>query len=343
MDHLTKSRLESLLQAFPLQTIGLIGDLFLDRYFHIDPELDEVSIETDLTAYQVTEVRNQPGALGTVMSNLAALGVGRLIPFTVIGDDGLGRDLELAMKELPVSHEGIIRDAARLTPTYIKPLRANSDGTFRELNRLDIRTRTPLRDATLERLIEQIESAWDALDGWIVLDQIDQADCGVVHSRVRNVVESLSRRDVRRVVVIDSRSQLGAFRAGMLKGNEREFRLAAGAAVSDVHDAVRVLADRVNRTAFCTWGASGILVGHPGGGVAHVEGVSVEGPIDIVGAGDSATAALTASSIAGAGPEEAAALANLVASITVQQLGTTGTATPEQVLARYDELTGTTN
>jgi hypothetical protein len=34
---------------------------------------------------------------------------------------------------------------------------------------------------------------------------------------------------------------------------------------------------------------------------------------------------------------EAATVGNLVASITVQQLGTTGTATPEQVRARWGE------
>jgi sugar/nucleoside kinase (ribokinase family) len=41
--------------------------------------------------------------------------------------------------------------------------------------------------------------------------------------------------------------------------------------------------------------------------------------------------------LAGADAVEAATIGNLVASVTVQQLGTTGTATPEQVLARHLE------
>jgi sugar/nucleoside kinase (ribokinase family) len=40
---------------------------------------------------------------------------------------------------------------------------------------------------------------------------------------------------------------------------------------------------------------------------------------------------------AGASLEEAAAFGNLVASITIQQLGATGTATPEQVRQRWRE------
>jgi sugar/nucleoside kinase (ribokinase family) len=40
----------------------------------------------------------------------------------------------------------------------------------------------------------------------------------------------------------------------------------------------------------------------------------------------------------GASPAEAAAVGNLVASITVQQIGTTGTATRKQVLERNKDV-----
>lgn len=63
----------------------------------------------------------------------------------------------------------------------------------------------------------------------------------------------------------------------------------------------------------------------------------VRGEIDIVGAGDSATAGIVALLLCGATEVEAAAVGNLVASITIEQLGTTGTATPEQVVARWQE------
>jgi sugar/nucleoside kinase (ribokinase family) len=49
-----------------------------------------------------------------------------------------------------------------------------------------------------------------------------------------------------------------------------------------------------------------------------------------------------ASWLAGATPVQAAAVGNLVASITVQQLGTTGVASPEQLRARWREVYGGT-
>ena len=42
--------------------------------------------------------------------------------------------------------------------------------------------------------------------------------------------------------------------------------------------------------------------------------------------------------VSGLTHEQAAAFGNLVASITIQQIGVTGTATPEQVRARWREV-----
>ena len=61
------------------------------------------------------------------------------------------------------------------------------------------------------------------------------------------------------------------------------------------------------------------------------------GPIDIVGAGDAATSGIVTALLAGADELEAAELGNLVASITIRQLGTTGTATPDQLRAQFAE------
>jgi sugar/nucleoside kinase (ribokinase family) len=97
------------------------------------------------------------------------------------------------------------------------------------------------------------------------------------------------------------------------------------------------LAKHTGRAVFCTLGADGILIGHPGTSPSHVPGVPVTGPTDIVGAGDSATAGIVASLLAGATEFEAAEIANLVASVTVQQLGTTGTASPQQVISRWHD------
>jgi len=61
-----------------------------------------------------------------------------------------------------------------------------------------------------------------------------------------------------------------------------------------------------------------------------VPGVRLSGPIDPTGAGDSATAGAVLALGARATLPEAALVGNLVASITIEQLATTGPARPEQ-------------
>src|SRR5205809_6256611 len=94
---LTEQILEEILSRIPRLTIGVVGDLFLDRYLDIDASLTEPSIETGLDAYQVVRVRPSPGAAGTGINNPVAPGVGRVWPGAVIGADGGGDGLGQAL------------------------------------------------------------------------------------------------------------------------------------------------------------------------------------------------------------------------------------------------------
>ena len=90
---MTQARLQELLAGFGRLHITVVGDLFLDRWWEVDRSLDEPSVETGLTAYQVTGRRQSAGAAGTVLNNLAALGVGDVQAVSMVGDDGEGFEL----------------------------------------------------------------------------------------------------------------------------------------------------------------------------------------------------------------------------------------------------------
>ncbi len=334
---ITLERLQTLLHTFSKLSVGLVGDLFLDRYLHIAPDVCEYSRETGREAYQVARIRNQPGALGTVLSNLLALGAGHVLPVSVIGRDGHGDDLlrELEAQAVDTSH--VLRSSERWTPTYIKPLIPDSGGTLVELNRLDVRTRKPLSPETRGILCDRVRQVFLETDGLIVLDQIDEPNEGVVHDQVRAGLKSLAPTQPDKLIFVDSRRGLGRFDFGLLKGNQDEI-LEAAPGESELRRAAGHLADRTARPVFCTRGAAGILIVYPGGTQEPAPACPVSGPLDIVGAGDSATSGIVLALLAGASPLEAAILGNLVASITVQQLGTTGTASVPQVLDRWHEI-----
>lgn len=329
-------RLDSLIADFPRLRIGLVGDLVLDRYLEIAPGVFEESIETGLEAYQVGAVRNSPGALGTVMNNLAALGVGSLVPVTVLGDDGHASDLFSALADLPVELDLVVQEPGRHTPTYTKPMKQDADGNWCELNRLDFRSRGPLQATTVEVLKGNIERAFRECDGIIVLDQFNEDGWGVVNSEIRQTLADLADQSPDKLIFVDSRKQLGQFSRGTLKGNRAELEAAGGS--QQVEESITRLADRTGKPVFCTLGEQGVMVGFPGGQFTSVAGLRVDGPLDIVGAGDSATSGIVTAMLCGATELEAASLGNLVASITVQQLGRTGTASPEQLRERIRQI-----
>ena len=337
-------RLQALLDELSGLKIGLLGDLFLDRYLEIETSLEEMSIETGLPAHQVTAVRNSPGALGTVVNNLVALGVRDLQPISVIGDDGHGDDLLRELHALGVRTDGVLRDSERLTPTYTKPLQRQSDGSFTELRRLDVRTREPLAAATQTRVINLLQSIWSEVDGWIVLDQMPAGESGVVAAAVRTALHDLAACDPDRLVFVDSRANIGAFSAGLLKMNHHECFAAADREASEDLDEIKAItvarAKATGCTIVCTCGERGMVVAQPDGETHDAIGYPAPPPVDFVGAGDSATAGMVCGLLAGGSLVEAATLGNLTASITVQQLGCTGTATPNQILRRFTDVSG---
>lgn len=334
-----ESRLRALLDRFGSVRALVVGDFFLDRYLLIDPALAELSIETGLTAHQVVAVRAAPGAAGTVTSNLRALGV-QTTALGVLGDDGEGYELRQALRASGVDDSLCVVAPGRRTPTYTKPIMPVSSGPPRELERLDIRTRAPMPGPTIDQLIARLDGLAARFDAVIVADQMPEPECGAIGARVRAALARLAERHPPIWFLADSRERIGAFERVVVKPNLRECVGALGldpAGASELALARRAgaaLHERTGKPVFVTLGAAGMLV-TSAAGQSHVPGIAVRGPIDIVGAGDSAMAALAAGLCAGAELDEAALLGNLAAAVTIQQLGTTGSASPQQILDQW--------
>jgi rfaE bifunctional protein kinase chain/domain len=346
---LTDRSLDRILDRIPALTVGVVGDLFLDRYLDIDAAKTERSIETGLDAYQVVRIRSYPGAAGTVINNLVALGVKQVVVISVIGDDGEGYELRRALNDLKrVDSQALGLDPRWRTPTYTKPMLQQSGQPPRELNRLDIKNYVPLSAEAEAWVLRFLESTWPRLDALLVLDQVGPDGCGVITERVAQLLGELGEANADKLILADSRDRITRFRSVWLKPNQSECirgvrRLRTGP--ETVEACAGELARAAGRPVFCTCGAEGIWFVDPRPGserVMRVPAYSVTGPVDIVGAGDSASAALACGVAADASLEEAAAFANLVASVTIQQIGTTGTASPDQLRERWRQVRAAT-
>lgn len=329
-------RFHTVTGKYPRLRVAVVGDFCLDRYLEIDPEKQEISIETGLPVHNVVRVRSQPGGAGTILNNLVALGLGDIFPVGFCGEDGEGYELRRALGSSPrVRLDHFFGTPERRTFTYCKPLVLASGKPPVELSRLDSKNWSPTPDAIQERVIGAITSLAREVDAMIFLDQVDLPETGVVTAKLLGSLSGIVKQRPELLVLADSRRGLRGFPSVTFKMNGVELaRLTGGKVPTEfeaMKEASRELARMQARNVFVTLAERGILAASPAGECEHVPAHPVRGEIDIVGAGDSVTANLAASLAAGASLREALELANAAASIAIHQLGTTGAASVKEI------------
>jgi rfaE bifunctional protein kinase chain/domain len=315
--------------------VGVVGDFFLDRYLEIDPDRSEISIETGLPVYNVVSVRAQPGAAGTIVNNLVALGVGEISVVGFCGDDGEGYELRRALAALSgVRLDHFLTASSRRTPVYCKPLVIQPGSPPRELNRFDSKNWTATPSDLQRELAARIQALAPALAALILMDQVEVPESGVVTSLVSHAAHDVCSGESGLVVLADSRRGVEHFPPLGLKMNAAELARLSGehfAGLDQMNAFVSRLADRNGQPVLVTLAERGIVGAGPGRPAEHVAAHPLRGPIDVVGAGDAVTANLAAALAAGADFREAMELAMAAASLVIHQLGTTGTASVRQI------------
>jgi len=328
---MNSKRFDQITGRYSQLRIAVFGDFCLDRYLEIDPERKETSIETGLPVHNVVNVRAQPGAAGTILNNLCALGIGALYPVGFAGDDGEGFELCRALEQCPgvvLSH--FVKTTERRTFTYCKPLLVSPEKPPHELNRLDSKNWSPTPPAVQKLLSDRINELAASLDAIIILDQVEIPESGVVTRKALDMLHQISEAHPNLLILADSRRGLRGFPPFLFKMNAAELATMAAATAKLTLEETKLaavkLAQSNRRPVFITLSEEGILGAAPDGEVHRVRSLPLRGEIDIVGAGDSVSANLTSALAAGANIQESVELANAAASIVIHKLGTTGTA-----------------
>ena len=330
---MTPGRIDEILRRIRSIRVAVIGDFCLDAYWRLDTGTPEISLETGKPTRAVRSQRSSPGGAGNVAANLVALGAGTVRAFGVTGPDMFGRELVLQLQERGVETSGmLIQSRGWDTPVYAKPY---AGGTEQE--RIDFGRWNAPAPGTETALSAALRSALPSLDAVVVNQQLDS---GIMSVTMIQSLNAIARERPGALFVLDSRTMSGAFTGMVCKMNAAEAsRLArpsgrAGGILPPAafRSSVRAIAERTGKAVFVTRGAGGILV-FDGSRFFDLPAIPVPGPVDSVGAGDTAFSAIAASLAAGASFEEAGAMGNLAAAVSVRKVGETGTATEEEIRA----------
>ncbi|MCC3371881.1 bifunctional heptose 7-phosphate kinase/heptose 1-phosphate adenyltransferase [Cohnella sp. REN36] len=335
-DGITEARMGQLLDGFGSLRAGVVGDVCLDAYWIADLTRSTLSRETPHYTLPIVDERYSPGAAGNVAANLAALGCGKVMVCSVVGDDWRGGLLKGLLTARGIETSYLITDRDWMTPAYCKPIRTGLQSVQQEDARLDFQNFGPLPKALAEKLGEMLDAMASQCD---IIAVTDQLPFGVIGDGIRGKLAEWAAKG--KIVMVDSRERIGLYRGVIVKPNEVEasgwFREEATARTPEEWaDLARRLSGEVQGVCCMTLGSEGAIWAE-GDNCVFVPTRPVPPPIDIVGAGDAfAAASLCALGAGGTGPE-AAALAHCASSVVIRKIGTTGTASPDEIRSVHAE------
>lgn len=307
----------ALLERFQKARVMVVGDIYLDE--NVFGVVTGVSLEAPIPIYEVHERRHNPGAAGNAACNVAALGAATYM-IGYVGDDvnaGVVRH-EFAVRNVDTS--GVVVASGRPTNTYGKLRAGGFNIPTQEILRTDTPAPTFISGDVEDAIIANIRAKAPEVDAVVVVDQVSSVATERV---IETVVECARKHKI--LTVGDSRSRAGALKGfDVLVPNDREAGIGAGIDVVDEEtlNAAAAALLRVSRNALITRGAHGIRVYSEDG--KHVDVPATVPPgavVDVTGAGDTVTAAVTLTLVAGGSLHDAAVIGNTAAGVAVTQSG----------------------
>ena len=306
-----------LLARFSKARVLVVGDIYLDE--NVYGVVTGVSLEAPIPIYEVHERKHNPGAAGNAACNVAALGA-KTYMVGYVGDD-VNADIvrkEFAVRNVDTS--GLVVHPTRATNTYGKLRAGGFNIPTQEILRTDTPTPVFVEDGVEDQIIANIRARAKDVDAIIVTDQVKS----VATRRVLDAVIECAK-EYKLITVGDSRGRAGEFHGfEVMVPNDREAGIGTGIDVVDeetLNAAGKALL-KVCKNAAVTRGQHGIRVYSADGSFAdfptQVDPTSV---VDVTGAGDTVTAAVTVSLVAGGSLHNAAVIGNYAAGVAVAQRG----------------------
>ncbi|HOT49444.1 MAG TPA: D-glycero-beta-D-manno-heptose 1-phosphate adenylyltransferase [Candidatus Hydrogenedentes bacterium] len=330
---MTQTNYRELLARFETKRVLVVGDIYLDE--NVFGIVTGISLEAPIPIFEVQERKHNPGAAGNAACNVAALGA-KTYMIGVVGNDS---NADIVRKEFAVRNvdtSGVVTDPGRPTNTYGK-LRAGGHNTpTQEVLRTDTPAPVFISGDVEEQVVANIRARAPEVDAIMVGDQVSS----VVTERVIAEIVACARKH-KLLTVADSRKRASAFKDfDLVTPNDREAGLATGVDVRDeasLMEAGRKLLSFA-RNAMITRGPDGITIFAQDGSVETVPILPCD-VVDVTGAGDTVTAAVTLTMLAGGTLRDAAFVGNAAAGVAVAQKGVV-TVTREETLRAIEGAKG---
>jgi rfaE bifunctional protein kinase chain/domain len=312
------AHLAGLLARFRGAEVVVAGDFMADEWVY--GETDRISREAPVLIVRYERSELKAGGAGNAAQNLAALGV-RVRAVGAIGDDALGSTLLDLLRASGIDVAGIQRVRGRSTESKTRILAGGRSTRRQQMLRVDRAPSERLSQAAEARIVRDLQRAAKGARAVLASDY----GSGALGPAVLETLRLLKAGGV--PVCVDSRYRLVDY-AGvtMVKPNEPELEAATGMSVKapgGLDRAARALLRKLGcDDILVTRGRNGMSLFRKGCPALHLAAHGGLDAVDVTGAGDTVAATYGAALAAGAGPEEAARIANVAGALVVQKPGT---------------------
>lgn len=306
--------------------VAVVGDYCIDRYMYSDVH-DNVQYDySEKHTIVIRNIRYFPGGAGNVVNNFCSLGV-QVYCVGIIGDDGDGYDLKHALQAIGANTDYLATDENRKTVACIRPI---IDGTpcSKAHELMCVNEVKPSRHV-IDYVTNHLEHIFDLVDAVVIVEQFDKPENNLLNNNFKKLISKYALLKPEKIIIADSRDYIDSYENILLKCNQYEL-LNVYRNTGSMATSISALLKK-NAAMFVTQGEKGIAF-YSSDASALIPGISVYGPIYTCGAGDAATVGIVSGLYLGYDYYQAAMLGNLIASITIKQLDSTGVATIADVV-----------
>ena len=316
--------MSDLRSCFARTTVLVVGDLMLDEY--VFGGVSRISPEAPVPVLDVKNRRYVPGGAANVAANLRSLGAHVRLAGAV-GEDAAAGTLRAVLLEAGIGDELLVPVRGRVTTAKTRVVAGQQ-----QIVRFDSEERASLDSASIEILKANVSAAAPAC-GVCVLSDYGK---GLLSAPVCAWLIEWARAQEMKVIVDPKGLDFSKYRGcSLITPNLKEAVQSSGVSIESEQDLFeagdRLLSLLPGTSVLVTRGSEGMTLFREREPPLTVAAAARE-VFDVVGAGDTAVAALGISLAAGLTLETATRLANIAAGIAVGRHGT--------VTVSIDELLG---
>jgi len=307
--------------------ILILGDTMLDEY--LIGNVERISPEAPVPVVDILSTKKLLGGAANVAANIQSLG-DRPLLLGVVGEDEAAAGLRALLEERHISSDFLVVDQTRHTT-----IKTRIVAHGQQVVRADRETRHDLIPEVENKIMDRIKGVIDQVAAVIISDY----GKGMITLSLLQQVIDLCLKKKKYIAVDPKETRFHNYvKVSLITPNHHEAGFAYGLRIRTEEDLLEVghgLLKKLQAEAILiTRGAEGMSLFREGFEPTHIPTFARK-VYDVTGAGDTVIASFVSAIAAGAGPVEAAVVANAGAGVTVAEVGT-ATVTVEQLREELD-------